>query len=270
MLYTFLLVTAYFGAVSHANVIPRQASYTTDPTLPNQTIYLPTTIPSTLKLPVIVYGVGGCSDSGTNTAFFHNELASHGFMVIVNNGPTSRAQTNASSLTAAADFVFKVAGTGKYANVDKTRMAVSGWSCGGLQAYTAGVDARFSTIGIFSSGQFAAADSEKVASKVTKPIFYFLGGSSDIAYTNGERDYTFLPKTTPAWKGNDNTGHAHTGTSGTFTAPSILKAAVKWAQWTLRGDASAATFFTSNAEATAAGWSGIASQSLDKLSVAPI
>jgi dienelactone hydrolase len=108
-------------------------------------------------------------------------------MVIANNGPSSRATTTASSLTAAADWVDKVAGTGKYAAVDKTRMAISGWSCGGLQAYTVGNDTRFSTIGIFSSGELAAADSQAVASKITKPVFYFLGGSSDIAYANVSR-----------------------------------------------------------------------------------
>jgi len=137
-----------------------------------------------VKLPVIVYGVGGCSDTGLTSAGFYYELASYGYMVVVNNGPTSRTQTQATSLTAAADWVEKVAGTGKYASVDKTRMAVAGWSCGGLQAYTVGDDKRFSTIGIFSSGQFQPADSQTVAAKVTKPIFYFLGGSSDIAYAN--------------------------------------------------------------------------------------
>jgi dienelactone hydrolase len=117
-------------------------------------------------------------------------------MIIANNGPSSRAQTTATSLTAVADWVDKVAGTGKYAGVDKTRMAISGWSCGGLQAYTVGNDTRFSTIGIFSSGQFTAADSQAVASKITKPIFYFLGGSSDIAYANVSKVFPSLLNST--------------------------------------------------------------------------
>ena len=145
---------------------------------------MPKNVPAGVELPVIVWGVGGCSDTGTGTSPFHTEIASHGYIVIVNNGPTSHSQTTAASLTAAATWVEKVAGTGKYAAVDKTRMAVSGWSCGGLQAYTAGTDPRFSTIGIFSSGQFTVAESQTVASKVDKPIFYFSGGSSDIAYAN--------------------------------------------------------------------------------------
>ncbi len=50
----------------------------------------------------------------------------------------------------------------------------------------------------------------------------------------------------------------------------IGKATTKWALWMLRGDASAATFFKSTSEATTAGWQGVLSQSLDKISVTPI
>ena len=145
---------------------------------------MPTNAPANVKLPVVLYGVGGCMDSGTMEGGFLHEVASHGYLVIANNGPTSRGQVQADTLTKAADWVDKVAGTGKYASVDKSRMIVTGWSCGGLQAYTVGNDPRFAAIGILSSGQFSEADSKAVAAKVTKPIFYFMGGSSDVAYPN--------------------------------------------------------------------------------------
>ncbi|KAK1759085.1 hypothetical protein QBC47DRAFT_436614 [Echria macrotheca] len=269
MHYTVFGFLVSWGTGSLAHLLPRQAGYFTESGLPGQTIFLPTTIPAGVKIPVVVWGVGGCSDSGTSIAEFHNEIASHGIMVIVNNGPTSRSQTNATSLIAAADWAQKVAGQGKYASIDKTRIAVSGWSCGGLLAYTASRDPRFSTIGIFSSGQLDASQSVPVVSKITKPIFYFLGGNGDPAQAPGTRDYSNLPKALPAWIGTDNKGHGHAA-SGTFTAPSIKAAAVHWVDWLLRGNASAATFFTNNAEATAAGWMGISSQNLDKINVAPI
>lgn len=144
---------------------------------------MPSTVPANVKLPVIVWGVGGCSDSGTATAEFHQELASYGFLVIVNNGPNSRGTVAADTLVTAANWAEKVAGTGKYANVDKSRIAVAGWSCGGLQAYTVSNDPRWATIGIFSSGQLDASQSVPVASKIVKPIFYFLGGNGDPAQT---------------------------------------------------------------------------------------
>ncbi|KAK0633914.1 Alpha/Beta hydrolase protein [Immersiella caudata] len=267
------------GLTTQASVVHRQtasgsgpypASYSTDSGLAGQTIYMPTTVPAGVKLPVIVWGVGGCSDSGTNTAEFHNELASHGFLVIVNNSPTARTQTVATSLITAADWAAKVAGTGKYANVDKSRVAVGGWSCGGLQAYTVSSDPRWATIGIFSSGQLDASQSVPVVGKITKPIFYFLGGNGDPAQTPGTRDYGNLPKTTPAWIGTNNKGHGHSGPTGTFTTPSIKTATVRWAQWLLKGNATAATYFTNNAEATQAGWTGISSQNLDKINVTAI
>ncbi|KAK0744001.1 hypothetical protein B0T18DRAFT_392677 [Schizothecium vesticola] len=279
MMYTTVIAALCLGATTQAGIVPRQAasgsgpypaSYSTDTGLAGQTIFMPNAIPADVKLPVIIWGVGGCSDSGTNTAEFHQELASHGFLVIVNNGPTARTQTVAASLTTAADWAGKVAGSGKYANVDKSRIAVGGWSCGGLQAYAVASDPRWVTIGIFSSGQLDATQSVPVVGKITKPIFYFLGGSGDPAQAPGTRDYGNLPKTTPAWIGTNNKGHAHAGTTGTFTAPSIKTAAVHWAQWLLRGNTTAATYFTSNAEATQAGWTGISSQNLDKIIVTPI
>lgn len=113
-------------------------------------------------------------------------------MVIVNNGPNSHSTVQASTLTTAADWVEKVAGTGNYTNVDKTRIAVSGWSCGGLQAYD--VDfSRFTTIGIFSSGVLDATKSVATVGNITKPIFYFLGGTS----TSAGADPAQTPVSTP-------------------------------------------------------------------------
>jgi hypothetical protein len=73
------------------------------------------------------------------------------------------------------------------------------------------MDPRVTVIGIFNSGEFTTSVK---STKVTKPIFYFLGGSTDIAYANGERDYKNLPATTPKWKGNlpvrlHNSPHFH-------------------------------------------------------------
>jgi dienelactone hydrolase len=86
--------------------------------------------------------------------------------------------------TEALDWLDKYANQGKWANVDKTKVAVAGQSCGGLEAYTVGTDKRIKTIGIMNSGQFSESATNTVAKSVTKPIFYFLGGPGDIAYKN--------------------------------------------------------------------------------------
>jgi hypothetical protein len=66
-----------------------------------------------------------------------------------------------------------------------------------LFRYYAVDDPSVKSIGIFNSGMFAAGS--PIVKNMKKPIFFFLGGSSDIAYKNGERDFTELPKDTPTW-----------------------------------------------------------------------
>jgi hypothetical protein len=110
---------------------------------------------------------------GAQVPTLHQEISSHGVMVI--------AGSSAATLTAAADWVYKVAGSGKYVNIDKTRLGLSGWSYGGLEAYTVDNDPRWTTIGMFSSGVLTAASSVSTVGNITKPIFYFLGGAGDPA-----------------------------------------------------------------------------------------
>ncbi|KAF7555700.1 hypothetical protein G7Z17_g1994 [Cylindrodendrum hubeiense] len=124
--------------------------------------------------------------------------------------PTNPASgQNPGSLTAAINWVYANAGKGQWKHIDRTRIGVWGQSCGGLEAYSAGAqDKRVSHLAIFNSGQLDDEASESVAGNITKPVFYILGGTTDVAYPNGERDYADLPSTTPAWKGNHALGHS--------------------------------------------------------------
>jgi hypothetical protein len=79
------------------------------------------------------------------------------------------------------DFATKVAGTGKYANVDATKIMAAGFSCGGVEAMAQSWDPRVKTIGIFSSGLLT---NYTAASTFNKPILYVIGGSGDVAYAN--------------------------------------------------------------------------------------
>ena len=120
--------------------------------------------------------------------------------MIANGAPTGGGgQTTSALQKASLAWIAENAGKGKFANVDGSRIAVAGQSCGGLETYDVATDPRVSVVGIFNSGEFGTSAK---STKVTKPIFYFLGGSSDIAYANGERDYKNLPASTPKWKGN--------------------------------------------------------------------
>lgn len=136
------------------------------------------------KMPVVVWGNGACSANGLSHGNFLKEIASYGILAIASGGPNASGSTTAQTMKDSIDWVHKVAGTGQYANVDKTRIAAAGMSCGGIEAYAQAQDQRVMAIGIFNSGQYDAAGTSANVPKITKPIFFFLGGSSDIAYNN--------------------------------------------------------------------------------------
>jgi len=159
--------------------------------LPSHVIYAPTNPPAGLRLPVLVWGQTGCTYNGRVFDAFLTEVASHGILILSNGTPNGPGNPNGVAETGSPnttlhrtgiDWVTKVAGTGKYADVDISRLAVAGQSCGGMQALFVSPDPRVTAIGIFNSGVINASD--PLPSKTTKPIFYFLGGSTDIAYTN--------------------------------------------------------------------------------------
>jgi hypothetical protein len=142
-----------------------------DPSLRKRTIYAPEKVTNE-KLPVILWGNGGCLAVGTMFSEFLKEVASHGFMVLANgplsefpNVPEGRMQGNytnnplaslfnsappgaESALPAflngmssyswqieSADWAEKGAAGGKYGIPDMSRIGVAGQSCGGMEAY---------------------------------------------------------------------------------------------------------------------------------------
>ncbi|KAK3358116.1 hypothetical protein B0T25DRAFT_450336, partial [Lasiosphaeria hispida] len=84
--------------------------------------------------------------------------------------------------------------------------------------------------------------------KVNRVTFYFLGGSSDIAYANGERDYKIIPASTPTWTGNLPVGHL--GTYAETNAGRFGVAVTRFLQWTLRGNATAGEYFSGKGATT--------------------
>lgn len=88
-------------------------------------------------------------------------------------------------MTSAIDWVHANAGKGEWAHIDASRIGTWGQSCGGLEAYAAGLnDSRVSHLGIFNSGELDEQASEEIAGNLIKPVFYLLGGPSDVAYPN--------------------------------------------------------------------------------------
>ena len=116
---------------------PYKAAYATDTTLPNHTIYAPKSPPKGVKMPVMLFANGLCLNTGNMYPNFLTEIASHGYLVIANGVPGGVGFAKVTQMIDAMDWVMKGEGTKKYGEIDAQNIAVSGQSCGGLEAYSA-------------------------------------------------------------------------------------------------------------------------------------
>jgi hypothetical protein len=241
--------------------------------LPQHVVYRPANLAAlgATKLGVVAWGNGGCSNDGASSRFHLLELASHGYLVIASGRilsgpgaapaePRADAQppqplaprTLAADLTAAIDWALaenERTGSAYFGRIDARQVALSGWSCGGLQALRVANDPRVRTLvlhntGILNGGPnttIPGMDLTKDALKaVHSPAIYILGGPADIAYPNGMDDYARIGHV-PVAVANLPVGHG-----GTFQEPNggaAASVAVSWLDWQLRGDADAARRF---------------------------
>ena len=133
-----------------------------------------------------------------------------------------------------------------YQKLDLDNIAAAGMSCGGLQALHMSADERIKTILVMNSGFFGtdeSADKASLATMKQKSVIWILGGSTDIAWENGNDDFKRMSGTMPACLVSlDGIGHG-----GTYMQPNggdYAKVAGAWLKWWLKGDKEAGTMFT--------------------------
>jgi dienelactone hydrolase len=241
--------------------------------LPKHVVYRPANLDALAgqKLGVVAWGNGGCSNDGASSRFHLLELASHGYLVIASgrilSGPGTApaeprpkaqpgqplpARTLASDLAEAIDWALAEnsrTGSPYLGRIDPTQVALSGWSCGGLQALRVANDPRVRTVvmhnpGVLKEGPSTAIPgmdlTKDALANLHTPVIYILGGPPDIAYANGMDDFERIAHV-PAVVANLPVGHG-----GTFQEPhggAAASVAVSWLDWQLRGDAAAARRF---------------------------
>ncbi len=211
------------------------------------TIFRPTDLGGSEKYPIFVWAEGGCSQNGLSNQAAMAEIASYGYFVVADgtpNGSSSRSQTSdvvsmGKPLIAYIDWV--IAENAKpcsayYQSLDTTKIAANGFSCGGLMAEGTAGDPRITTWGINSSGMFSA--NQAFFKTVHTPVLVVLGGSGDIAYDNGERDYDNIAALgIPIMLFSKALGHGgdlFSSRGGDFT-----KIDLAWLNWWLKGDETA-------------------------------
>lgn len=270
---------AFFSGItgSHAEALPTEAKARTvedggtgqykaimasDKSLPTHTIFRPNDLSAfgeKLKLPIVVWGNGACANSPWEHVNFLSEVASHGFLVVAIGPMPEEGQRGAKGgptpstlLKAALDWAIEqntTEGSPYKGKLDTSKVAVSGMSCGGLQALEVAPDPRVTTAMICNSGLFENPVGrmpgmpklpKEHLKKLHTPVIYILGGEKDIAYKNGMDDVKRIDHV-PVFAANLNVGHG-----GTYSRPhggDFAKVATAWFQWQLKDDEGAAKMF---------------------------
>ena len=206
------------------------------------TIYRPTDLGGADKYPIFVWGEGGCSQSGTSNQAAMGEIASHGYFIVADGVVSGTACTGGQDGKAMLDYItWAIAENEKpcsayYQSLETTKVAADGFSCGGLMAENVSGDARFTTIGITSSGLFSA--DQALYKKIHTPFKILLGGSADMAYTNGERDYDQISALGIPILLLSKDGAGHGGDLGSAKGD-FNTVNLAWLNWQLKGDETA-------------------------------
>jgi hypothetical protein len=250
-----------------------------DPGLPGHTIYRPANLaalPKQEKLPIVTFSGPGCTASGTAFRPFYTEVASHGFMILV-NGPVEMAgrggQTKSADHLASIDWAFAENGRKEskfYQRIDTGKVAAMGQSCGGVEVLDIAKDPRLTTLVLFNSGiwnnppapragaangrgQAAGAApassgasllymSKDTLQNVRVPIAYFVG-KTDMANANAADDFTRINSVPVFFGALDIPGDAHGGTYRETNGGKLGVAAVAWLKWQFKSDQNAAKMF---------------------------
>jgi dienelactone hydrolase len=262
-----------------------------EPSLPRHTVYRPIDLKTVqAKLPIMAFGNGGCSMIGNAFETYLTQIASYGFLIIASGPirpefpPEGRPAANGTTLGQPSDAVVGAFSTERsktshlfeaidwavaqnkdpqspyYGKIAVEMIAVSGQSCGALEALEASADPRVKTAIIFNSGimrgmppeftmkgpdgktiNVVVPGTEETLKKLHTPVIYLIGGEKDIAYKNSEMDYQQI-EGIPLFNANlDNVGH-----NGSLSRPfggKMAQAARLWLQWQLQGDPEAAKAF---------------------------
>lgn len=214
------------------------------------------------KLPVVIWGNGGCAINVGRHAGFVETVASHGFLVITTNGPTppppaagapaatqpgGAAPPRPRNATAAdqksgidwAEAENVREGSPLKGKIDLAHVALAGQSCGGRLAVELGGDPRVKTVLVLSSG--VTGDQLSLVDKLHGPALILNGHERDFMFDTSKGTYDAISKV-PAFYGARHGG----GHSTTIYHPGggqFANIATDWLMWQFKGSKTARKTF---------------------------
>lgn len=207
------------------------------------TIFRPKDLQGAAKYPILVWGEGGCSQNGLSNQAAMGEIASWGYFIVADGTPGGdNACSGGQNGKAFLDYItWAIAENAKpcsayYQSLETTKIAADGFSCGGLMAENVSGDPRFSAIGITSSGLMGS--NAALYDKIHTPFKIMNGGSSDIAYENGLRDYEEISARGGPTLYFSKKSAGHGGDLGQARGD-FNRVNLAWLNWQLKGDTGA-------------------------------
>ena len=208
--------------------------------------------PRSDKLPVVVWGNGGCAIDNPKYNGLLETIASHGFLVVTtaaSAAPQPPAQpgaprrvATADSLKAGIDWADREntrAGSPLNGKIDTKQVAVMGQSCGGRLSIELGGDPRVKTIGVFNAG---LNDTQMdLLAKLHGPVLLINGHERDFMMVPSKTTYDAIDKL-PAFYGARH-GAGHTATAYHAGGGEFANVASNWLRWQFKKDRKAGAMF---------------------------
>ena len=215
-------------------------------------------------IPLLIFGNGACSDTSIGYERMLTEIASHGYIVVaigelmMQQGDRKEGHTPSSELKRGLELMLdlcRTKGSDYYSYIDTTRIAAAGHSCGGAQVLANAADPRLKTYLILNAGmgdiEMAGASKESLKN-VHAPILYVVGGPSDVAYQNAQKDYDRIHHIGVCLANHPASGHG-----GTYWAPNggdYGRLVIDWLDWQLKGKKQNAATFLNGELSKYPGW----------------
>jgi hypothetical protein len=197
------------------------------------------------KLPVVLWGNGGCAINVGRHAGFLETLASHGFLVISTNAAAPAASSQratAANLKSGIDWADAEnarEGSPLKGKIHTDKVSVMGASCGGRLSIELGADPRVDTIGVFNAG--LNPDQMNLLAKLHGPVLFINGHERDFMMGPSKATFDAL-NTLPTFYGARH-GAGHAATVYHPGGGEFANVATNWLRWQFKNDKKARAMF---------------------------